>query len=139
MSRFTVAAAQYRIESLADWAAYEAKLTRWVEQAAAGGAAAGTGVAGAATGTVPSAASARSSDGGSWNQLCRHLAQRTVRPSGPIALSGTTYRVAQAGHWMIMLAADPSQGGVQQQAVEHVCCGGPWLFSTSNSRYSPPP
>jgi hypothetical protein len=26
---------------------------------------------------------------GSWNQLCRQLAQRTVRPSPPIALSGT--------------------------------------------------
>jgi hypothetical protein len=31
------------------------------------------------------------------------LAQRTVRPSGPIALSGTTYRVAQAGQAMIMV------------------------------------
>lgn len=39
MTRFTVAAAQYPIEALADWAAYAAKLTRWVEQAAAGGAA----------------------------------------------------------------------------------------------------
>lgn len=39
MTRFIVAAAQYPIEALADWAAYEAKLTRWVEQAAAGGAA----------------------------------------------------------------------------------------------------
>jgi predicted amidohydrolase len=36
---FTVAAAQYPIEALADWQAYEAKLTRWVEAAAAGGAA----------------------------------------------------------------------------------------------------
>lgn len=39
MTRFTVAAAQYPIEALADWGAYAAKLTRWVEQAAAGGAA----------------------------------------------------------------------------------------------------
>ena len=39
MTRFIVAAAQYPIEALADWAAYEAKLTRWVEQAADGGAA----------------------------------------------------------------------------------------------------
>lgn len=39
MTRFTVAAAQYPIEALADWEAYAAKLTRWVEQAAAGGAA----------------------------------------------------------------------------------------------------
>ncbi len=39
MTCFTVAAAQYPIEALADWAAYEAKLTGWVEVAAAGGAA----------------------------------------------------------------------------------------------------
>ncbi|MEY4239392.1 MAG: hypothetical protein RL339_1993, partial [Pseudomonadota bacterium] len=39
MTRFTIAAAQYPIEALADWAAYEAKLTGWVEAAAAGGAA----------------------------------------------------------------------------------------------------
>jgi predicted amidohydrolase len=39
MTRFTVAAAQYPIQALADWAAYEAKLTRWVDQAAAGDAA----------------------------------------------------------------------------------------------------
>ena len=32
----------------------------------------------------------RSTSGPSWNQLCLHLAQRTVRPSTPIALSGTT-------------------------------------------------
>ncbi len=38
MTCFTVAAAQYPIEQLADWNAYVAKLTRWVEQAAAGGA-----------------------------------------------------------------------------------------------------
>ena len=30
-----------------------------------------------------------SGSGGDWNQLCRQLAQRTVRPSSPIALSGT--------------------------------------------------
>ena len=36
---FTIAAAQYPIEALADWAAYEAKLARWVADAAAGGAA----------------------------------------------------------------------------------------------------
>lgn len=39
MTRFTVAAAQYPIERLADWAAYEAKLSRWVGEAAAAGAA----------------------------------------------------------------------------------------------------
>ncbi len=39
MRRFTVAAAQYPIEQLADWQAYADKLTRWVERAAAGGAA----------------------------------------------------------------------------------------------------
>lgn len=38
MSRFTLAAAQYPIEALADWAAYETKLTAWVEAAVAGGA-----------------------------------------------------------------------------------------------------
>ncbi|WP_298164208.1 carbon-nitrogen hydrolase family protein [Novosphingobium sp.] len=37
--RYTIAAAQYPIEQLADWEAYEAKLTRWVAEAAAGGAA----------------------------------------------------------------------------------------------------
>ena len=36
---FIVAAAQYPIDQLADWDAYAAKLTRWVEQAAAGSAA----------------------------------------------------------------------------------------------------
>jgi predicted amidohydrolase len=35
---FTLAAAQYPIEALADWDAYAAKLTRWVETAAEGGA-----------------------------------------------------------------------------------------------------
>jgi len=39
VSVFTVAAAQYPLDRLADWAAYEAKLTRWVGEAAAGGAA----------------------------------------------------------------------------------------------------
>lgn len=39
MTRFTVAAAQYPIDRLGDWAAYETKLTRWVEQAANAGAA----------------------------------------------------------------------------------------------------
>lgn len=39
MKRFTVAAAQYPIEQLSSWQAYADKLTRWVEQAAAGGAA----------------------------------------------------------------------------------------------------
>ncbi|NKJ43574.1 MULTISPECIES: carbon-nitrogen hydrolase family protein [unclassified Novosphingobium] len=39
MPRFTVAAAQYPIDRLADWAAYEAKLTAWVEEAVAAGAA----------------------------------------------------------------------------------------------------
>lgn len=35
---FTVAVAQYPIEALADWQAYEAKLERWVAEATAGGA-----------------------------------------------------------------------------------------------------
>ena len=39
MTRYTVAAAQYPIEQLADWDAYAAKLTRWVADAADGGAA----------------------------------------------------------------------------------------------------
>jgi len=39
MTRYTVAAAQYQIEKLADWQAYAAKLTRWVAEAADGGAA----------------------------------------------------------------------------------------------------
>ncbi len=39
VKRFTVAAAQYPIEQLPNWRAYADKLTRWVEQAAAGGAA----------------------------------------------------------------------------------------------------
>ena len=39
MTAFTIAAAQYPIEELADWDAYVAKLTGWVERAAAGGAA----------------------------------------------------------------------------------------------------
>lgn len=39
MSRFTIAAAQYPIDQLADWGVFETKLTRWVEEAAAGGAA----------------------------------------------------------------------------------------------------
>jgi len=39
VTRYTVAAAQYPIEQLADWAAYEAKLTRWVAEAADAGAA----------------------------------------------------------------------------------------------------
>jgi predicted amidohydrolase len=39
VSRFTIAAAQYPIEALADWAAYEARLERWLADAAAGGAA----------------------------------------------------------------------------------------------------
>lgn len=38
MTRFTLAAAQYPIEALADWNSYAAKLTLWVERAAAGGA-----------------------------------------------------------------------------------------------------
>lgn len=39
MRRFIVAAAQYPIERLESWDAYAAKLTRWVEEAAAAGAA----------------------------------------------------------------------------------------------------
>jgi predicted amidohydrolase len=38
VSTWRVAAAQYPIEALADWPAYAAKLSRWVAQAAAGGA-----------------------------------------------------------------------------------------------------
>lgn len=38
MVSFTVAAAQYPIDRLESWEAYEAKLTRWVEEAAAAGA-----------------------------------------------------------------------------------------------------
>ena len=38
MTGFVVAAAQYPIGEPADWAAYEAKLARWVEEAAQGGA-----------------------------------------------------------------------------------------------------
>lgn len=38
MTCFTVAAAQYPIDRLADWAAYAAKITRWIEQAAEAGA-----------------------------------------------------------------------------------------------------
>lgn len=38
MMRFVVAAAQYPIDRLESWDAYEAKLTRWVEEAAAAGA-----------------------------------------------------------------------------------------------------
>lgn len=39
MTRFTVAAAQYPIDRLESWDAYVAKLSRWVAEAAAGGAA----------------------------------------------------------------------------------------------------
>lgn len=39
MTRFTIAAAQYPIDRLVSWADYAAKLTAWVEAAAAGGAA----------------------------------------------------------------------------------------------------
>lgn len=39
MTGFILAAAQYPIDQLADWHAYEAKLTDWCERAAAGGAA----------------------------------------------------------------------------------------------------
>lgn len=38
MTRYVVAAAQYPIDRLSDWDAYEAKLTRWVQGAADGGA-----------------------------------------------------------------------------------------------------
>lgn len=38
MTRFTIAAAQYPIEQLGSWQAYAGKLTRWIEQAAEGGA-----------------------------------------------------------------------------------------------------
>jgi predicted amidohydrolase len=39
VTRFTIAAAQYPIDLLDGWQAYEAKLTRWLEEAKAGGAA----------------------------------------------------------------------------------------------------
>ncbi|MFN3516213.1 MAG: carbon-nitrogen hydrolase family protein [Novosphingobium sp.] len=38
MTRFTLAAAQYPIEALGDWQSYVAKLSLWVDRAAAGGA-----------------------------------------------------------------------------------------------------
>jgi len=38
MTRFTIAAAQYPIDRIESWSAYEAKLSRWVETAAADGA-----------------------------------------------------------------------------------------------------
>lgn len=38
MTRFTIAAAQYPIEQIESWSAYEAKLTRWIETATEGGA-----------------------------------------------------------------------------------------------------
>jgi predicted amidohydrolase len=38
MTRFTIAAAQYPIEQLADWSAYATKVEMWVEAAASGGA-----------------------------------------------------------------------------------------------------
>lgn len=38
MTRFTIAAAQYPIDLLADWSAYADKLTGWIEAAAGGGA-----------------------------------------------------------------------------------------------------
>lgn len=38
MTRFTIAAAQYPIDQLESWSAYTAKLTRWIEAAAEGGA-----------------------------------------------------------------------------------------------------
>ena len=38
MTRFTIAAAQYPIDLIESWSAYEAKLSRWVETAAADGA-----------------------------------------------------------------------------------------------------
>lgn len=38
MTRFTIAAAQYPIDLLADWSAYADKLTGWIEAAARGGA-----------------------------------------------------------------------------------------------------
>ncbi len=50
------------------------------------GAAAGADTGSGAGGTATAAAGAA----GSWNQLWRQLAQRTVRPVGPIAVSGTT-------------------------------------------------
>ena len=54
-------------------------------EGAASGAETGSGAGGAAgTGAAGAAAA------GSWNQLWRQLAQRTVRPLGPIAVSGTT-------------------------------------------------
>lgn len=38
MTRYRIASAQYPIDALADWDAYEAKVTRWVAEAAQGGA-----------------------------------------------------------------------------------------------------
>src|SRR3569623_1548302 len=73
----------------------------------AGGGTQRAGCAGGAGGGGAACASARatrSSTGGPWNQLCLQLAQRTVRPSGPIALSGTRYRVRHSGHSRIIAA-----------------------------------
>ena len=65
------------------------------------GAAGGTGGGGAVV--TFSAETRRSTSGPSWSKLCLHFAQRTVRPSIPMALSGTTWRVAQAGQAIIMV------------------------------------
>jgi hypothetical protein len=48
------------------------------------------GAAGGGAGDGSSTAGGVAIAGPSWNQLWRHFAQRTVRPSTPIALSGTT-------------------------------------------------
>ena len=64
------------------------------------GGAAGSGGAASAAGTGDTSAVAAVTGG--WNQLCRQLAQRTVRPAAPMAVSGTTYRVWQDGQARIM-------------------------------------
>jgi hypothetical protein len=50
----------------------------------------GGGLSAAEGGGFHSAAGRAASGGGGCSQLCRHDAQRTCRPDGPIALSGTT-------------------------------------------------
>jgi hypothetical protein len=68
---------------------------RLIEAAAGSGIPMGKFIAGAGSCAMADAvkvtrAATEAGAGGSWNQLCRHLAHRTVRPSGPTALSGTT-------------------------------------------------
>lgn len=94
------------------------------------------GDGGATGGSTGGAAGLSSSSGPSWNQLWRHLAQRTVRPSTPIALSGTTYLVAQAGQEMIIIAL-LSMMGTHPTRCAGTIQRGYTLFSTWIGRYRP--